>query len=256
MQNDQNSLFSTKGFYLGVAIFTLGLMLMIMRVAMDLSSYKKEPEKTVKQSTISIDQNIQLLQEKLDKKILEQETTVKVEFDESIQEGALKIYDHNPIKNKQGIITAVEFIDFGCSSCLVDANFAHRILKDNVNVKLISKLNNVEPEKSLHIANIASLVAAKENKFFEFREKQLTTASNNLNDIINNLEKSGVSLRSFRRAITVSTDAILHNLAKDIAQAEHLDVTSYAIFINNRMFSDNPKSKYNLKDITVYLNNL
>ena len=175
---------------------------------------------------------------------------------ESIQEGALKIYDHNPIQNRDGIITAVEFIDFGCARCLVDANFAHRILKDNVNVKLISKLNNVEPEKNLHIANIASLVAAKENKFFKFREKQLTTASNDLNDIINNLETSGVSLRSFRRAITVSTDALLHNLAKDIAQAEHLGVTSYAIFINNRMFSDNPKSKYNLKDITVYLNNL
>jgi hypothetical protein len=257
MPNNQNSLFSTKGFYLGVAIFLLGLGLMIGRVILDIQTMQEESKKPQQiTKSINLDSSIASLQKKLDEKIAKQEESTKVNFDKSIPEGALKIYEHNPINNPKGIITAVEFIDYGCPSCLVDANFTHRILKDNDNVKLISKLNNTDKNKQLHIANLASLVAAKENKYFTFREHQLTASKNDLNEVIDNLEKSNVSLRSFRRQITQNPDMLLHNLALDIAQAEHFNINSYAIFINDRMFSDDPKAEYNLKDITVYLNNL
>lgn len=255
MANNQNTLFSTKGFYLGVAIFSFGLCLMVARVVLEVNSYKQETKKPVQVNT-QLDDNIKLLQEKLDKKIHEQELKPKMQFNKSIEDGQLEIFEHNPTENPAGIISVIEFIDFGCPSCMVDANFTHRILKGNENIRFISKLNNVDSNKKLHIGNIASLVAAKNNKFFEFREKQLISTKNDLNEIIDNLNSSGVSLREFRRSLTNNPDILLNQLAQDIAQAERLKVKSYTIFINNRMFSDDPKSQYNLKDITVYLNNL
>tara|TARA_Y100001960_G_C14770605_1_gene879749 strand:+ start:2012 stop:2788 length:777 start_codon:yes stop_codon:yes gene_type:complete len=258
MAND-NTIFSTNGFYFGVAVFALGLCLMVARVVLEVNDYNyniKESATKKEKTEKSIDESIQILQETLDKKIQEQEMLPTMNFDKSIESGSLKIFDHNPVENSAGIITVVEFIDFGCPSCLVDANFTHRILKGNENIRFISKLNNVDTDKQLHIANLASLVAASEDKFFEFREKQITSTESDLNAIIKNLDASGVPLREFRRALTLKPDLLLSNLAQDIAQAEHFKVKSYTIFINDRMFSDDPNSKYNLKDITVYLNNL
>lgn len=256
MANNQNTLLSTKGFYLGVAIFILGLSLMIARVVLEVNSFKQEQTQSVEKPVNTIDNNLKLLQQKLDQKIQEQELKPKAEFKQSVETGFLKVFDHNPVKNKAGIIKIVEFIDFGCSSCLVDANFANRILKNNDNIKLISKLNNTDENKQLHIANLAALTAAEQSKFFEFREKQLSSPKNDLNEIIDNLQASGISLRAFRRALTINPDFLLSNLAQDIAQAEQLNLKYYTIFINNRKFSDDPKSEYNLKDITVYLSNL
>lgn len=254
MPNTQDSVFSTKGFYIGVAIFVFGLTLMIARVVLDLQAMQNK--KSAEQATSSATINMQSLQDKLDEKIAIQESKNKVDFVESVPDDALQIFDHNPIKNPNGIITAIEFIDYGCPSCLVDANFAHSLFKANDNVKLVSKLNNTDDNKQLHVGNLASLVASNEGKYFKFREVQLSSASTDLNQTIENLEKAGVSLRNFRRQITQKPDVLLNQLALDIAQAQNLKVKSYTVFINNRMFSDDISSKYNLKDITVYLNNL
>jgi protein-disulfide isomerase len=255
MTNYQNSLFSNKGFYLGVAIFIFGLALMITRVVMEVSTYTKaEPTQEVSAND-SISQNIQKLQNQLDQKIQEQEV-VNTDFQESIKQGDLKIFEHNPVSNYKGIITVVEFIDYGCPTCLVDANFANRILQDNESVKLVSKLTNLDADKQLHVANIASLVAADKDKYFEFRNKVLTSTKSDLNAIIDNLENSGVSLREFRQALTNNSNELLTYLSQDIKQSENLKVKGYTVFINNRMFSDAAESKYKLKDITVYLNNI
>lgn len=256
MANNQNTLFSTKGFYLGVAIFILGLGLMIARVILEVNDFKDEQTTSTEVKTNTIDDNLKLLQQKLDEKIQAQELEPKEQFDKTIDPSTLEIFEHNPIKNPNGIIDVVEFIDLGCASCLVDANFAHNILKNNENIKLISKLNNTSEDKQLHIANLAGIVAAQNGKFFEFMDKQLASPQNNLNEILNNLEAIGIDLRTFRRSLTLNPDFLLSNLAQDIAQAERLKINSYAIFINNRMFSDDPKSEYSLKDMTIYLNNL
>lgn len=258
MTNYQNSLFSNKGFYLGVAIFIFGLILMITRVVMEVSTYTQQENQQVESANDSISANIAKLQNQLDQKIQEQELeqVVKTDFKESIKQEDLKIFEHNPVQNYKGLITVVEFIDFGCPTCLVDANFANRILQDNESVKLVSKLTNLDANKQLHIANIASLVAADKNKYFEFRNKVLTSTKSDLNSIIDNLENSNVSLRDFRQALNNNSNELLTYLSQDIKQSENLKVKGYTVFINNRMFSDNENSKYKLKDITVYLNNL
>lgn len=258
MSNNQNTLFSSKGFYLGVAIFILGLVLMIARVVVEVNSYTSNQSITTKTKNIdnNISENILKLQQKLDQKIEEQENMPKKDFSESVKQGELTVFDHNPIKNKKGIITVFEFIDFGCNTCLVDANFTHRLLKDNENIKFISKLNNTIDKKQLHVANIAALTAAKKGKYFEFREKMLTSTNSDLNKLITKLEDSGVTLRDFRKSLTDDSNSILNNLSEDISQAQKLKVKYYSIFINNRNFSDAEDSEYKLKDITVYLNNI
>lgn len=256
MTNYQNSLFSNKGFYLGVAIFIFGLALMITRVVMEVSTYTTQETQEQVSINDSISQNIAKLQDQLDQKIQEQEQVVQSDFKESIKQEDLRIFEHNPVQNYKGLITVVEFIDYGCPTCLVDANFANRILQDNESVKLVSKLTNLDANKQLHVANIASLVAANKDKYFEFRNKVLASTGSDLNSIIDSLESSNVSLREFRQALTNNSNELLTYLSQDIKQSENLNVKGYTVFINNRMFSDDDSSKYKLKDITVYLNNL
>lgn len=263
MANTNNSLFSTKGFYLGVAIFTFGLCVMIGRVILELDSFKNSNTKTQiskLDNSNSLNDKLKVLQQELDKKIKSQELIVKSlpkdDFDKTVETKSLEIFKHNPIKNKNGNITAIEFLDFGCKDCLKDASYVSSIINKNQNIKIITKLNNINIDKQLHIENLAAITASQQGHFFEFKENFLNSDSNDLKSIINSLEKSNISLREFRNSLTQNSDILLNYLAKDLSQAEKLKINSYTVFINNRMFSNNIDSQYNLKDIPLYINNL
>jgi hypothetical protein len=263
MANTNNSLFSTKGFYLGVAIFTFGLCVMIGRVILELDSFKNDNTKNLmskKENSNSLNDKLKVLQQELDKKIQSQELVIKSipkdDFDNVIETKAIKIFKHNPIKNKNGNITAIEFLDFGCKECIKDAILVDSILNDNTNIKIVSKLNNIDTDKQLNIENLAAITASQQGHFFEFKTNFLNSDSNDLKSIINSLEKSNISLREFRNSLTKNSDILLNYLAKDLSQAEKLKLNSYTIFINNRMFSNAIDSEYNLKDIPLYINSL
>lgn len=249
----QNELFSTKGFYLGVFIFLLGIIVMIARISIDLKNLKNQNTTNIVSQEKQISDKIVSLQTKLDEKINEQ-ISIKNE-DTSNKKPTIKItvFDHNPIKNKTGLITAIEFIDLNDQKDRDDAQFVNTILEYNKNIRLISKLNNKSENKELHIANLAAIVASENNHFFEFKNKLIKNNKHNMDYIITSLEKSGIDLRLFRKNIENNADVILRKLSQDINQAQSLKINNYTIVINGVIFSDNLKSKNKLKDIPTFL---
>lgn len=253
---DNNSLFSTKGFYLGVIIFLFGIILMITRVALEVNNIKK-PEETKKVTVDnSINDKILQLQQQLDlEQKKEPESTTK-SFLPTVESNAIKVFEHNPVLNNAGNVYAIEFIDFSCAECLADANLVNLILNENNNVRLTSKVSNLMNPQELQTANIAAMVAINKGKFFEYRLQAIAKPDGDLTNVLNNLKNADVSLRDFRRELTTNSNLLLNYLNQDIAQAKKLKLNNYAIYINNRLFSDAENSIYKLKDITVYLNNL
>ena len=76
---NQNNIFSDKGFYIGVMIFILGLILMITRVILDVNSMSNSEQSTNIESKTKVQQQISnrinYLQGSLDEKIKNQEET-------------------------------------------------------------------------------------------------------------------------------------------------------------------------------------
>lgn len=259
MAKNTNKLFSNQGFYFGAIIFLLGFILMIARLALDLTSLNEQPiqKENLKDTTTEkrVSETLTSLQNQLDKKIKE-ETTLQnsVITQEKIKN--LEILEHNPTKNRNGSIKAIEFIDFNCQKCLTDASFTNTILEYNEDIKLTTKLYNVDKNKNLNIANLAALVAAKNGKFFQFKEKILLTQKTDLNSVISYLAEIGIPLTTFRQEISNKPDLLLNNLTQDIYQGQSLNLNSYTIIINDKLFSDSIHSPNKLKDIGNYVDNL
>lgn len=252
MTKNQNDIFSTKGFLLGVAIFLLGIVLMTARVVIDLNELKKEKQQQEFSTEKKISDRIVSLQTKLDEKLKEQ-VIIKKDFESTEEVQKISIFEHNPILNEKGLITAIEFIDFNDIECLKDASFVNAMFSYNENIRLISKLANISENKNLHLGNLAGLVAAEKGKFFTFREKLLLNQKTNLDSIISDLDKSEVTLRDFRKILDDNSATILRKLSQDIYQAQTLKVKNYTIIINGIVFSEAESSKYKLKDIPTYL---
>ncbi|MCP4354136.1 MAG: thioredoxin domain-containing protein [Proteobacteria bacterium] len=257
MKNDKGNIFSDKGFYLGVSVFLLGLILMILRVVLDVNSISTDrhiEEKPLPEQQIS--ENINYLQNRLDEKLKEQEEKNNLSYSKEDKIKNIEIFEHNPIKNaKKGLISVIEFVDLNCISCLADAQFVDNILNKRNDIRFISKLSNTTPDKKLHFANLAGLIAAQEGKFFEFRQKLLSKRTITLETIIDDLEKSGVPLRTFRQAISKHSEELLNNLSQDINQYQELGLKEYTLVINGVIFSNDEKSQYQLSDIHGYLKN-
>jgi len=257
MKNDRVTIFSDRGFYIGVFVFLLGLVLMIFRVVLDINSIsnsKANENKTINMQQIS--ENINFLQNELDEKLKEQEEKTKLFYSKEDKIKNIEIFEHNPIKNaNKSLINVIEYIDLNCISCLADAQFVDSILNKRNDIQFISKLSNITSNEKLHFANLAALIANKNGKFFEFREKLLSKQSITLEIIIKTLEQSNVSLRTFRKNIVDHSEELLNYLSQDINQYQELNLKGYTIIINGIAFSSDENSKYQLSDFQRYLEN-
>lgn len=249
------TIFSNKGFYFGVVIFSLGIILMVARVMLDLQTLEEEKpvEKVQEKNKIEqrISENIVSLQNQLDKKIEQPISNRDYKINQKTKH--IEIFDHNPILNKSGNILVVEFVDLNCKECLEDAQRVNKSLTKDSFVKLVTKLNNVDNDKQLNVVNLAALCAAKEGKFFEFRNKVLQSDKINLDSIINILNETGVSLQTFRKSLSDRPDVFLNRLSQDIRQAQSFNVDSYTVIIEGVVFSDSVHSANKLDEVKGFI---
>tara|TARA_Y100001960_G_scaffold303341_1_gene355293 strand:+ start:3148 stop:3900 length:753 start_codon:yes stop_codon:yes gene_type:complete len=136
----------------------------------------------------------------------------------------IKIYEFNPIKNSQGFITIIEFNDLSCKECITKSQaFYDSLGQDNLkNVKLIYKHSNSNKTKLVNQTTVYGLVAAKLNKFWEFKEEISRNNYTSNEDLISAIMTAGVTKEELYNNLMLNSDLFYKNIDADDKYAKSL----------------------------------
>lgn len=144
----------------------------------------------------------------------------------------IRIYEFNPIKNPEGVVTIIEFNDLSCKKCLQEAQeFYSAINKDDLkNVKLIYKHVNSNDTKLVNQETVYGLIADKVGKFWHYKEEITNNEYKSNEDYISAMMTAGVSKTQLYDNLMLSSESLYKNIDADDQFAQSLEGKSIPMF--------------------------
>tara|TARA_Y100001960_G_scaffold74351_1_gene79177 strand:- start:922 stop:1659 length:738 start_codon:yes stop_codon:yes gene_type:complete len=144
----------------------------------------------------------------------------------------LIIYEFNPVKNKDGIVTLVEFNDLGCKECLTKSKeFYAQLSKENMkHVKVIYKHANSNNLNLVNQLAISGLVADSLGKFWEFKKQVGLKDYSNFDNQISLFLELGADKNKLTDLLNDSTKTLYRQIDADANYAASLKSKTVPMF--------------------------
>lgn len=133
------------------------------------------------------------------------------------QKKRLKFYEFNPVKNKDGYITLVEFNDLDCDKCLEESKKVYdTILSENEPfIKTIYRHINHDSTKLVNNIEVYAMLANDYGKFWEFKNKLYKNSYKTEEQLIELLLDIGLSKKQINDSLAVKYKQYYYNLDVD-----------------------------------------
>lgn len=160
--------------------------------------------------------NTEITEEKTEETIEEVKISIQEKLDKASKK-KIKIYKFNPVKNKDGYITLIEFNDLSCDECLKKSEEVFNTIKnDNLkSIKVIYKHLSSDSKKLTNQKEIYSMLANDYGKFWAFKEKVTLNSYTKEDQYVELLLSLGLTKKEINNSLTNKYQQYYYNLDAD-----------------------------------------
>lgn len=170
-------------------------------------------------------------QAKTDEKSAEPKLTLKEKLLKA-QKKRLKFYKFNPVKNKKGYVTLVEFNDLDCAECLDKSKKVYdTILAEHEQyIKVVYRHINHDSTKLVNNIEVYAMLANDYGKFWEFKNKLYTNSYKTEEQLIELLLEIGLTKKQINESLAEKYRYYYYNLDVDHQYAVSIESHSTPMF--------------------------
>jgi protein-disulfide isomerase len=170
-----------------------------------------------------------------------------------IKPKTIKVYDFNPVKNKNGIITIVEFNDLSCNECLKKANDVYKNIapKNQEYIKYVYKHQYQNKTNLINQITLYGLIANNFDKFWDLKDILTQKNLKDNDQIINALKNLGIKEKDLYNSLLLNSKDLYNKIDTDNNYAKTLKISNTPTFFIDGYQID---ADLDAKDVNNYIN--